>query len=321
MVGRLLLNLSMELSVLPILGSGFTIFKLSGESISGKYICQIDSTNLLKVVTIMMDDTANSPAEWTEEYRIKFQHLAPGGKADPMELLGFTQETAWRHAEHLGIGYSSLEEANLIFALSWESITLQDRPRYGDAIEVHTSLAGMTRLYFYRDFVITDADSEVLLKAHTAWVSLDVNSRRPQRLDRMTEEFDFPPLDEPSGREKPDLTLPENGWRGYTDSVSLSHLDASYHANNIQYVRWMADGLPMEFFSSHELEDFDIEYRGELHPGDELLVETNEEGTTIYHRIIRKGDGSEVARARSNWTSIGKRAPENYESGDTLSRG
>lgn len=81
-----------------------------------------------------MEDKNNSSYDWTETYRIKFQHLAPGGKASLMDLIEFMQETAWKHAEQLGAGYSSLEKENLIFAPAWESVTLQDRPRFGDEI-------------------------------------------------------------------------------------------------------------------------------------------------------------------------------------------
>ncbi len=250
----------------------------------------------------MIEDINSFSSDWSENYRIKFKHLAPGGKADFTELIGFTQDTAWEHAESLGVGHSNLEEEKLIFALCWESITLYDKPRYGDRIEVHTSLAGMSRLYFYRDFVVTDEDSEVLLEARTTWVCLDIDSRRPQRLDGLTRKFDFPSLEKPSERKKPDLSPPDKGWQGYSASVLPSDLDAYYHANNIQYVRWMLDGLPLEFLSSHDLANFDIEYQGELHCGNQLQIEANKKDTTVFHRIIKKEDQSEVALARSTWS-------------------
>lgn len=212
------------------------------------------------------------------------------------------QGTTWKHAEQLGVGYSSLEGGNLIFALAWESVTLEERPRFGDVVRVHTSLAGMTRLYFYRDFTIFDEDSEVLIQAHTAWICLDTDSRRPQRLGGLSRKFDFPSLSEPSGRKKLEFTPPDKGWRQYSMSVLPSDLDVYYHANNLQCVSWVMDGLPLEFFASHELQNFQIQYREELHCGDRLLIETNEKGTTTFHRITREDDQSEVARAKSVWS-------------------
>jgi medium-chain acyl-[acyl-carrier-protein] hydrolase len=240
--------------------------------------------------------------EWTEKYRINFRHLAPDGDASLVELIELTQATAWKHADSMGLSYSSLMDENLMFALAWESIDLQKRPGYGDTVKVLTRLPGTSRLYFYRDFLITDGSSNSILEARTTWTCLDTKTRRPQRLDELSDELDFPYLGEPANVEAPDFSSLEKNDHCYSTTVRPSDLDVNSHANNVQYIRWVMDTLPLDFLVSKVLDNFDIKYRAELSSGDELLVERSELGSTISHGIVRKEDGEIVALAESSWS-------------------
>lgn len=240
--------------------------------------------------------------EWTEEYRINFRHLAPDGRASLVELIELTQETAWKHADSMGLSYSSLMDDNLMFALAWESIELKERPSYGEKVQVLTRLSGTSRLYFYRDFLVTEGSSDTVLKARTTWTCLDTETRRPQRLDRLSEELDFPYLGEPPEVETPEFSSYETDDHRYSTTVRPSDLDVNSHANNVQYIRWVMDSLPLDFLVSRELDNFDIKYRAELSTGDELLVGRSELGNTISHGIVREDAGEVVALAESSWS-------------------
>lgn len=250
---------------------------------------------------IVINTEENPALNWAEEYEINFRHLAPDGKASLVELIELTQETAWKHADNMGLGYSRLMSEDLMFALAWESIDLQGRPGYGDTVEVITRLPGTSRLYFYRDFLITDGSSETFLEARTTWTCMDTNTRRPQRLDRLSSELDFPYFEEPKDVDRPEFSPPESAGQSYATTVRPSDLDVNSHANNVQYIRWIMDSIPLEFLVPRELDNFDIKYQAELSAGDELLVERSELESTISHRIVRENGGEAVALAESNW--------------------
>lgn len=240
--------------------------------------------------------------KWTEEYRIKFRHLAPDGEASLVELIELTQATAWKHADSMGLSYSSLMDENLMFVLAWESIELKERPVYGDKVQVLTGLAGTSRLYFYRDFLVTEGSSNIVLKARTTWACLDTETRRPQRLDELSDELDFPYLGVPTEVETPEFSSLETDNHRYSTTVRPSDLDVNSHVNNVQYIRWVMDSLPLDFLASKELDNFDIKYRAELSSGDELLVERSELDSTISHEIVRENGGKIVALAESSWS-------------------
>ncbi|MEF8917546.1 MAG: acyl-ACP thioesterase domain-containing protein [Candidatus Bipolaricaulota bacterium] len=243
------------------------------------------------------------PLEWEEEYRIEFRHLGPGGQARVPDLIGLSQETAWKHAEAMGVGYSRLKRNNLMFALSRESIDLKCRPTYGDKITIKTRLPGMTRLYFYRDFLIEDASSDPILEARTTWPCLDTKSRRPRRLDELSEEFEFPFLKDPSTDINSRVRELSTYEHQHSAAVRPSDLDVNSHANNVQYLRWILDSLPLDFLTSRELDNFEVKYRAELSCGDGLVVERSELDRTVLHRIVREDDREIVALAESVWSS------------------
>ena len=239
---------------------------------------------------------------WTEDYRVRFQHLDHLGKAKLTSMFELMQETAWRHAEELGFGYFDLLEENLLIALAKQHVKLISRPRYGDTISVRTTLAGTSRIFFYRNFRVYGGNSELILKANTIWTCLDVKSRRPQRLTKVTGKFGLPRIGEPSRSTDVKIKLPQSPSRKYRRTVRHSDLDVHGHVNNNKYVDWILDGMSLDFLSSHKLQKFEIEYRSELSLGQSLCVKTYQEGMTFFHGIIPEDGEQVLARAKSKWS-------------------
>jgi acyl-ACP thioesterase len=92
---------------------------------------------------------------WEDEYSISFYEVDTKNEVFLPVLWSFMQETAWHHADHLGVGYSHLMEHQYFWVLSRLSIQMEEYPRWGDQIKVKTWLTGTGRLFALRQFSIS----------------------------------------------------------------------------------------------------------------------------------------------------------------------
>jgi medium-chain acyl-[acyl-carrier-protein] hydrolase len=68
------------------------------------------------------------------------------------------QESAYLHAEHLGVGHTQLAPLQMSWVLSRMRIEISRWPKWGDTVRLRTWPSGRDRLFYYRDFEIKDGD-------------------------------------------------------------------------------------------------------------------------------------------------------------------
>ncbi|MBN1891720.1 MAG: hypothetical protein JW780_02985 [Clostridiales bacterium] len=96
-------------------------------------------------------------------------------------LLGVLQESAARNAEDFGWGASTMDRKNAAWVILRMSVRMKRRPRIGESISVETWSRGYKRLYYFREFLIYDEDSNLIGKATSMWIAIDKTTRRPLR--------------------------------------------------------------------------------------------------------------------------------------------
>jgi acyl-ACP thioesterase len=90
----------------------------------------------------------------------------------------------------------------------------------------------------------------------------------------------------------------------FTKSIQVSYgdLDMHKHVNNLRYVEWMVNCLPLEFLSTHILKEIEINYMSEASYTNEIAMSYEKKGkSNFFHTIRRKSDNTETCRARTVW--------------------
>jgi len=101
------------------------------------------------------------------QYSINSFDINPIGKARLTAIANFLQETAYRHATELELGYHHLERMNRAWVLSRLKISVEKYPAWDDVITVETWPHGIEKLFALRDFRITGPSGEELATAST----------------------------------------------------------------------------------------------------------------------------------------------------------
>lgn len=238
---------------------------------------------------------------WSDDYRVRSYDVDFKKRVALPNLCRFMQESAWNHAEHLGIGYSRLIEKNLVWVLSRQLVKMDAFPKRGDTVRILTWPTRRDRLFCYRDFKILDDRDRLLGTATTAWFAIDLPKRKPQRTDSYFDlnlEVVEPLFPEGPGKiEALAETKPVRSVEaGYQD------LDVNSHVNNVKYVEWILEGMPLDFHATHRLREMGINYLSEALYGDRISISRQKkEGGTFLHCLRREGDGKELCRAETSW--------------------
>jgi acyl-ACP thioesterase len=244
---------------------------------------------------------------WEDEYSISFDEVDTKNEVFLPVLWSFMQETAWHHADHLRLGYSDLEERHYFWVLSRLSIQMKEYPQWGERIKVKTWLTGIGRLFALRNFSIADSRGTIVGTAKSAWLVLDLKSRKPQRIEPVFKHIlhlldDLSPSTEP---EKLPSAVRFEMEKTYT--VRYSDIDMHHHVNNIKYIEWILDSYPFEMNQTHHIHTFEINFLAESSYGDAITIQTKvtqDLPPAFLHSVFRKEDGRELCRARSEWKRV-----------------
>ena len=253
--------------------------------------------------------TANQKSNkvWQDEYTIHSYEVDAKGRATLPILCQFMQESAWNHAEHLGLGFDHLFEQNSVWVIARQCMQIQRFPKWGETIYVQTWPTGKDRILRYRDFKILDAQNRVIGKTTSAWLVIDIHTRKPKRsssyfhIDAGEYEQVLP------GKLRTRLDVPQNIEFTKSLEVTYKDLDFHEHVNNVRYIEWILDGFTLEFRKEHTLQEAEIHYLAEALYHDTLTVNFEKHEDFSYaHNIVREHDLKELCKARTLWQPNGE---------------
>jgi medium-chain acyl-[acyl-carrier-protein] hydrolase len=244
---------------------------------------------------------------WEDEYSIPFSEVDTKKEVFLPTLWNFMQETAWHHAGHLQLGYSDLVKHQYFWVLSRLSIKMDEYPRWGDRIKIKTWLRGIGRLFALRNFSIANSKEEILGTANSAWLVLELKSRRPQRIEPIFQHIRHLFDSLPSAEDPEKLPGPVQPKMKKSFTVEYGDIDMHHHVNNTKYIEWILDSYPLEMHKNYHIHTFQINYLAESSHGDEISIHSEpveDLPPTFLHSVFRTNDGRELCRARASWERI-----------------
>ena len=204
----------------------------------------------------------------------------------PASFMDLAQEAANRHANILGFGYDDLIASRTAWVLSRMHIEYVDTPKWRDEVTLHTWHKGLNRLFFLRDFVLTDNEGRERVKATTSWLVLNLETRRLVRDPKLMEDGTIcteNALETPADKvQMPKDVEPE---LVRTHHVSYSDIDTNGHTNNAMYMQWSMNSVGYDITSTRPVKEFTINFNHETKAGDHV---------EIYRASVEKEDGLHV---------------------------
>jgi medium-chain acyl-[acyl-carrier-protein] hydrolase len=227
------------------------------------------------------------------------------GNMSLFALFNRFQELAGLHAAYLQVGYEQLQQLKLAWILSRIKVNILSMPRWGDTVQLATWPKGIDRLFAMREFSLTSQKGETLVLATSAWLLVDIEKNRPQRIENLPVDLRFPGAPH-AILETPDkIQLPEGLKTAFERPAWLSDIDTNQHVNNAQYAKWIGDCFSEDQCRKHRVTSIQINYLEETLLGDAVkLVKTSTDDLAGEYFVagISRRSGSTVFHARVTWS-------------------
>lgn len=224
--------------------------------------------------------------KFTEKHTIACYETDASWRLKPAAFMNLAQEAAGNHAVHLGFGYDDLIASNTAWILSRVHVEFPDTPLWREEITLNTWHKGLNRLFFLRDFVLSDKDGKERVKATTSWLVMNLETRRLVRDPKLVEEGTVcteNALETPA--DKVQMPKDVEAQMVLEHCVSYSDIDTNGHTNNAMYMQWAMDAVDYDISSNRPIKAFTINFNHETKAGDKVM---------LYKAIVEKEDGRHV---------------------------
>lgn len=212
-------------------------------------------------------------------------------------LVNYLLNTAGKNADESGFGLLELQNENYTWVLTRLVIDMKRMPDERDSIYIETWVEKIGSAFTTRNFRIFDATGSVIGYAASSWAVLDMNTRRsvllvslPKLLRHVVNEST--PIGEP-GR------IPSiEGEVANRFEVKYSDIDINCHTNTLNYIQWLSDCFSLDFYRTHYIRRFEVNFLKEIMFGDTGEVYCLAEEKDDYYLQVVTRDKGPACRAR-----------------------
>ncbi|KAI4343591.1 hypothetical protein L6164_010925 [Bauhinia variegata] len=263
---------------------------------------------------------------------IRSYEIGPDQTATMETLMNFLQETALNHVTCSGIGgngFGATREMSirkLIWVVTRIQVQVQSYSRWGDVIEIDTWVDAAGKNGMRRDWIIRDHNTkEIITRATSTWVVMNKETRRLCKIPEEVKQEVFPfyvnrfaIASEQTDCEKIDKLTDDTAERIRSGlAPRWNDMDANQHVNNVKYIGWILESVPIQVLQDYNMTSLTLEYRRECRqsnlmesltsPTAKVIGDSNNNSINrkpdfeCTHLLRMQRDKAEIVRARTEW--------------------
>jgi len=249
----------------------------------------------------LKNDGNSVPSEWKEKYEVKVYESDNLERGGLVTLFNYFQNAAWGHYNRVNRLRGPFLSKSQIWAMTRVEIHLSRPAKWQEVVEVETWSRGLERMTAFRDFIIRDAENEVIAAGTATWVVIDLESKRIQRLTGIADRWPSKPEVFSIHKNADKVDPPLAPEFGEAFRVKYSDIDLNHHVNSSRYIQWMLDSFGREFLETCQVKKAEVNYIDEAMPGEEVFTgseKASDKPLIFVMNVLRKSDNKEICRAR-----------------------
>jgi acyl-ACP thioesterase len=222
---------------------------------------------------------------FSKDYTITCYEADANQLMRPTALLDLMQEAANVNASTLGFGYDEMMNSNIAWVLSRTHVKFINTPKWREEVNLKTWHKGVSKLFYLRDFILSDKEGNPMVLATTSWLIIDMNTRRLVRNnDLALNNTAMDAIAAPADKVVLPVDIEPELVRKHP--ITWSEIDTNGHVNNVKYAVWAIDAVKTEDIKERPLKELLINYDAEVMPGDVVKIfrvrQETEEGIVYY---------------------------------------
>lgn len=195
------------------------------------------------------------------EIELRYYDVGRRRKMTPRAILKYFSEISAAHND-LNNG-KELEAKGYGWMINKWRVGVEKYPSLYDRVIIKTWISNIDRFFVTREFAIESLSGEILVKATTLWIFIDMEKRRPARLNEDLIDYG--------------LVVDKNFFTSYTRTgkdldlenemdfrVRRMDIDTNQHVNNLVYFDWMLENVIEEIYEDYEIKELEIDYKKEV---------------------------------------------------------
>lgn len=242
---------------------------------------------------------------YVKDYEVRYYEVDYKRRLLITNLMNYFSDIAMEHSDKCDIGLDFLMKKNLAWVLYEYDIELFKHAYYGEKLKITTTAYGFKKFFAFRLFKVENQQGEVIAEAKSNFIMIDYEKRKPVRLEKefyngyelsgdLKEELSFDKLEKLS-----DLSQEKSFTVRYGD------IDSNTHVNNVKYVEWLIEPIPLDIVKNNFLRRIKIKYVKECLYGDtinsKIQIVKEQDDIKIIHKIVNHED-KELTIAETYWS-------------------
>lgn len=219
---------------------------------------------------------SNKPNFLVKNYPLRLSDFDKNNRILPSSILDIFQDIAGQHATILGISGIDLLQSSRCWMLTRIRYEILRQPKLYETLSVKTWPVESKRIELDRDYLISDAEGNVIIKGSSQWVVMDISDRSSPKLvpardfemnlsEYITERI----FERAFGRAVYNNVESDSPYicrSEYTD------LDMNGHVNNIKYASFALNAVSGELSAENQTVGFRIDFVKEVLSGESLRI-------------------------------------------------
>ena len=241
--------------------------------------------------------------KFLKEYVVKSYEADAHGFLRLIALLNILQDAADGSAIELGFGFEKCWSKGVSWVGSNYLLEINRLPKMHEKFKVETWPAEAKLWGAIRDFIVYGENNDILLKASSQWVLIDIERKRPVPLSKYFTEYKA--LEERAINiefSRPGVF--ENPQEEYSYKVRFDDIDINNHVNNAVYPLWASESVKPSWRENHTPSKIEIWFKKEALFGQLIKVLTKTENQTTVHSITDENGENELARCNIEWREL-----------------
>ncbi|WP_319542077.1 acyl-ACP thioesterase domain-containing protein [uncultured Pseudodesulfovibrio sp.] len=250
--------------------------------------------------------TAPNTLTLEHNYDVQSYEPRPDGRVSITSVCNYLQDAASRHADSLGFGLHDLRQSGHFWVLARLHVMMDRMPGFGEQVRILTWPSENERLVALRDFLIHDQNG-LIGRATSSWATINIETHRPDNPETVLDAKFIPNHDHSIVFPSKAVTRLKHGEHAAGIEARRADIDINGHVNNVKYIEFCMESVPLELIESHRCMGLDIQFRTESFAGETYQAicsqgEPDNGMETFQHALTRVSDNREIVRMKTWWS-------------------
>lgn len=242
---------------------------------------------------------------FTKKYEIHYYEVDYKLKCKLSSIIDFICDVGTQQSESIGGGMDYCTKNNCAWVFYKYDISMYRYPVFGETIAITTQPVGFKKFYGLRKYFIKDEAGNLIGEALALFFLINIEKRRPMRIQK--EQYDFYGV---NGDVNYDISMDkinrvdEEQYQKQFQ-IRYSDIDSNKHVNNVKYVEWAMEAVPIEIVNNYELRRIKVTFEKETTYGENIcasatISKVDDNNLKSYH-IIKNSEGTELTILECDW--------------------